>query len=160
MVFPWITFLKAVRKRDLGLEELLSFWESQGKLAHNEGALAAATTGTLASFPVTNTKDGYIIQAQINVNGANGAVGNYKAELQAEQSTGVFTVVDTFLIRRNATNLTINEQYNFKNLGHKIDGDGSLVFRIQVITAGAGLSSEGNISVLDLDNGESPIPPA
>lgn len=156
MVGPWIHALWK-RGRRLSDIEYLAVKEFGGKLKHNEGALAAATTGTLATLTVTNGQDGYIAQAQINVLGVNGTAGSYKAELQAEQSNGVFTVVDTFVIQRQVTNETINEHYQFKNIGHKIVGDGNtLVFRIEVITAGAGLSSEGNISMFEETTGDTP----
>ncbi len=156
MVGPWIHALWKRGKR-LSDIEYLAVKEFGGKLKHNEGALAAATTGTLATLTVTNGQDGYLAQAQIAVHSSTGVAGSYKAELQAEQSNGVFTIVDTFVIQRSSTNAVTQATYQFRNIGHKIVGDGNtLVFRIEVITAGAGLSAEGNISAFEETTGDSP----
>ncbi len=145
------------RKGRLSDIEYLAIKEADGKLKHNEGALAADTTGTLCTITVTDGNDGYLAQAQINIRAANGAAGTVKAELQAEQSNGVFTIVDTWVSGRNVTNESFKDHYEFKNIGHKIVGDGNtLVFRIEVTVLGAGISAEGNITVIEETAGTSP----
>lgn len=142
---------------ELSLELLQAYWESQNKLLHNEGTRTA--TGTLCSVAPGNGKDGYLIQASINAKTTATAVSTVIVELQAEFSTGVFTPVETaaFELKDDGNS---SAQHHFKNLGHKIDGDASLVYRLEVITIDANCEVSGSIQCLNLNDGESPRPPA
>jgi len=65
MIGPWIHALWKRGAFQVGKEEFLSYWESQGKLKHNENN--RTTVGEGANYTVTSGKDGYIETAFASV---------------------------------------------------------------------------------------------
>jgi len=145
-MFPWIPFLKKRGGKKLSDIEFLAIKEFDGKLRSNEGALAA--NGTLCTLTANTGKDMYIARAKVILRGAS-KTGT--AELTVNG-----TVVETVDLATGSS--SINTEYEFKNVGHKVAA--TEIIKIEITASSATPVYEGFIECFEEDTGESPQIPS
>lgn len=159
MVGPWIHYLEqlGVKGRKLSDIEFLTIKEFDAKLREDEAGLPVNTTGDLATLTANTGKDMYLARAKANV-----ALDGF------EPSVGVGQIVLKI-------NNVIKAKWNFQLQISSGEGGTTMdsiefpvgfmvttgqVIKIEVITAGVDVLTEGQIVCFEENTGETPQIPS
>lgn len=137
-----ILFNKVGKLSDI---EYLMIKEFGGKLKHDEGS--ATATGTLCSVTAGSGKDLYVARAKVSASFTS-SFPSATVELQANGVT-----IETVTLKFD-NDQSAYEEYEFKNVGHKVDA--TQVLRLQITALTSTLTVEGFIECVEETDGASP----